>query len=107
MDTAIIAGILNKQYGSGVMATSRKYVSLWWLLPIVVFAMVWLFGPALITTHNATVFLGDCEEDSCALHGDLSTNIFTRNYELKQADGSIIVFHPDAAKLISWPAPKE
>ena len=92
MDTAIIAGILNKQYGSGFMATSRKYVSLWWLLPIVVFA---------------TVFLGDCEEDSCALHGDLSTNIFTRNYELKQADGSIIVFHPDAAKLISWPAPKE
>ena len=75
--------------------------------PILIVFLVWAIAPALTNTKNATVYLEGCTEPDCALKGDLTVNFFTRAYELKQADGSVISFDSDAINIMSWPAPEE
>jgi hypothetical protein len=77
------------------------------LLPIIAMLAVWLIAPAISTTENATVFLGECFEPECALKGDITVNFFTRDYELTQDDRSVVVFQPETVNMMSWPAPKE
>ncbi|ABM21171.1 hypothetical protein [Marinobacter nauticus] len=90
---------------------SRNRQSAGWLsvvmLPFIVILLVWAVAPALMTTEDATVYLEGCTEPVCALKGDLNVNIFTRHYELKQADGSIVSFDPENIALMSWPASKD
>lgn len=81
-----------------------------WKLPILVilcaFAFLY-FAPAFQTTENATVYFDGCRDESCALHGDLRTNVWTRDYELSQADGSVLIFPPSRVQAMSWPVPKD
>lgn len=89
------------------MTTERRSgLAKWWLLPWAILALIWFVAPALTTTEDATVFIGDCMEPECALKGDLTVGLFTRDYELTQSDGTVISFSPDSVNLMSWPAPK-
>jgi len=87
----------------------RKRQRGWPLLVIVPWALIllaWAILPALSTTENATVYLGDCVDPECALKGDLSVNLFTRDYELTQPDSSVVIFDREAVKMMSWPVPE-
>lgn len=78
----------------------------WPTLILIIGAAIYV-APALHTTENATIYLGDCRDDSCALQGDLTRNLFTRDYELTQADDSTVVFSPEQVAMMTWPAPGE
>ncbi|KXS55307.1 MAG: hypothetical protein AWU57_293 [Marinobacter sp. T13-3] len=76
-------------------------------LPFAMIVLVWAMAPLFTDTKNVTVYLGDCTSTECALKGDLSANLFTRDYELTQPDGSVITFDKDAIRMMSWPIPEE
>jgi len=78
----------------------------WWV-PLLIVGLIWFVAPALITTENAIVYIGDCFDQECALQGDLSRNLFTRDYELTQADGSVVMFSPEAVNMMSWTVPAD
>ncbi|OLF82074.1 hypothetical protein AWH63_11075 [Marinobacter sp. C18] len=87
---------------------STKQTGLTWssvaAVMFLAFAAIYV-APAFQTTENATVYLGDCTEKECALTGDLTTNVWTRQYELTREDGSIVIFAPEQARMMTWPVP--
>ena len=77
------------------------------LLPFAGVFLLWAIAPVLVNTENVTVFFWDCSDLDCAVQGDLSANLFTRDYELTKDDGSVVMFRPEAVRMMSWPVPED
>lgn len=93
--------LLNHEPGS-----LRQHIRFWWLLPILVLIAIFL-APLFQSKDNVTVLLDDCVKASCELHGDLSVNLFTRDYVLTRPDGSKVTFAQDRVSFMHWESENE
>lgn len=79
----------------------KRHIRFWWLLPLIVLAATFI-APVFQSKDNVTVLLDDCVKTSCELTGDLSVNLFTRDFVLTRPDGSKVTFAQERVSFMDW-----
>ncbi|MDX1755078.1 MAG: hypothetical protein R3175_03365 [Marinobacter sp.] len=77
----------------------KRRIRFWLLLPIIFVTGIYI-APSLQTTKGVTVLLDGCVTSDCELHGDLTVNLFTGMYTLRQSDGQEVTFSEDQITFI-------
>ncbi|MDX1634116.1 MAG: hypothetical protein R3280_05745 [Marinobacter sp.] len=83
-----------------------RHIRFWWLLPLIVLIALFL-APLFERKQNVTVLLDDCVKTECELTGDLSVNLFTREFVLTRPDGSQVTFARDRVSFMHWESEPE
>lgn len=84
----------------------KTHLRFWLILPILTLLAIFI-APAFQERENVTILLDDCVKESCELKGDLSVDLFTRDYVLTRPDGSKVKFEKDRVSFMHWESEQE
>lgn len=86
--------------------TLKTHLRFWLILPVLTLLAIFI-APAFQEKEKVTVLLDDCVKASCELKGDLSVDLFTRDYVLTRPDGTTLRFEKDRVSFMHWESEDE